>query len=191
MHSDESDAHGLLDGNEKRSHARTDAITRDGTWRAAITVNDGGAGRTAVARSRTDSARLTGRPVSCRSPSTARLLPVGGIAAAAAVAVGARRSGSAISLAHSLLSLVARTNGYAHSTFTLGRSLSLHRRSSATTRTRTCDRTTSPKRRFFQSVSNAAGMRLPSARFVSSDLITLIISIYCIKYARAVPRVSL
>lgn len=37
---DESDAHGLLGGNEKRSHARTDAITRDGTWCATITVND-------------------------------------------------------------------------------------------------------------------------------------------------------
>jgi len=182
-------------GNERRSHARTDAMTRDGTWNAAITVSDGGAGRTAAARSRTDSARLTGRPVSCRSPSTARLLPVGGIG-------GGGRSGCAadgigdLSLPHSLslslsCALVAHTNGYTHSAFTLGRSLSLHRRSSATTRTRTCDRTTSPKRRFFQSLSNAAGMRLPSARFVPSDLITLVIGIYYMKYARAVPRVSL
>jgi len=172
---------------------RTDAITRDDTWRAAITVNDGGAGRTAVARSRTDSARLTGRPVSCRSPSTARLLPVGGIAAAA-VAVGARRSGSAISFTHSLyrssltqaVTLTRRSHSVALCRSTVA-VVPQHARARATVRRRRKDG-------FFKvfPTPRACDYSFGAFRFVRFNNISLLlISIYYIKYARVVPRVSL
>lgn len=88
------------DENEKRSHTRTDANTHGDTRIPTITVSDDDAGRTAAARSRTDSVRLTGRPVSCRSPSTAFI--AGGWHRWVR---GGRESGSALALSRSSFAL--------------------------------------------------------------------------------------
>lgn len=100
-----------------RTHER-DANTRGRGENTATTVGDDDAGRTAAARSRNDSVRLTGRPVSCRSPSTAFI--AGGW--------------------HRHRRRWVRGGRDSESALALSRSQSPRRRSRATTRTRTCDR---------------------------------------------------